>query len=780
MAAETVTEAPTGGDTGTTFVSLGGNQRRKPTAEPTPGASEVVNLVSLLEKAEKGFAAKMGARAWDLYIVDVRSRADRMKKIAKFLEYYASLIKARGQQWQSNINLPVTAYPILQVQARLYDMTWPENGKLLYAAPSTPDDRERAEATELFGNSYIRTDMPEMEQGMDDTLFQMCLVGSAFRRTYWDAYEQKACSDWIAMEDFVVNAKFRSPDPSMRGVPRYTLLHHMTVAEIEALGDAGVYENTDKLVVDVVDAAEGNELADTRSKLDGTSSQADSDDPDRDRMVLEMHCRWRLPDAPNVHPAFDGKNHYVIVTFDEPTKRVFSVVLREEDHPKDARRFAKEKAQVDAYNAYLAAMTMPVPPGQPVPDLTAPPLQPPRTGIDKVTGKAVEPKPVRKREVCFFTHYRAFPSEGFYGLGFGDFCVPLNEAGNRLLNQHIDGVTVRNSKPGFISRQLKMQRGSISTEPGKLTEIDGPTSAMKDGIMFVDAPMNDPTTMPLVRTVLELGDKLAGSADLMSGSTSGSNRTAKEIQILNAQLMKQITVLARRVKGALRHELDKLWRIWGVFLPEEPEDMPVVDPATGEPKTIPITRHMFVPDAKVTPAADPRMQFEKVEEAQQKLGAVVNNPIAMQNPVALWEATAEHLRALGADRILAAIPKPQPPAPPQPVPFWEEEAGWLEGRMSPVHPADVHLEHMQMHQAFLQQHGPMLPPQAVEAIMGHLRAHQGAMHRAQFMPPGAMPPGPQGPPQGPPGPPQMGPGPGGPPPQGPLPGGRPQFTGGSQ
>src|SRR6185436_8703985 len=120
-----------------------------------------------------------------------------------------------------------------------------------------------------------------------------------------------------------------------------------------------------------------------------------------------------------------------------------------------------------------------------------------------------------------------------------------------------------------------------------------------------------------------IGEKLAGSADLMSGSTSGGNRTAKEIQILNAQLMKQLTVLARRFKGAFQHELNKIWRCWGVFLPEQPEVMPVVDPSTGQPEDLPISRSMFIPDARVIPAADPRMRFEKIEEAQNKMGIVM-------------------------------------------------------------------------------------------------------------------------------------------------------------
>jgi hypothetical protein len=769
---------------GSTFVSLSKTSKRPPTTEPM--ADEAVNLTTLFKQEE---LTKMGTRVWDLYVADAKSCAPRMKKIRDMIEWYTLQSKPKSWPWQhaANIRLPALTYPMLQVQARLYDMIWPENGKVIYSAPSTTADVGRAEATEKFGNSYIRTEMPEMEQGLDDTIGQVSLCGSGFRRTYWDPYEKRVRSDWIPIEDFVCAHTHRSQDPSMRDVPRYTLVHHMTLADLETYGDAGVYENVDGLKLeDPQNNAEvATEIKDIRAKLDGVSSTSlDDSDPDKPRMVLEQHCRWRLPDTKGKHPAFDGKHHYVIITIDEPTKRVLRVVLREEDDPRDAKRFNKETAKIKEWEALASA-----PPQEPsidpmtgMPTHAPPPIQPPPPpfGMDKM-GAPKMPEPARKRQVCFFTHYRAFPSEGFYGLGFGDFIAPIAKAASTLLNQHIDGVTLRNARPGFISRQMRGPRGAINVSPGMLEEVDAPPEVIAKGIVWLDPPMNDPTTMPLIKLQLEMADKVGGSADLMSGQTSGANRTAKEISILNSQLMKQITVLGRRIKGAFRHELDKIWRCWGIFLPEEPEDMPVVDPATGMPESLPISRQMFVPDARITPACDARMRAEKVEEAQQKFAMVMQNPMLAQNPMAMYEATAEVLRSLDAERILSMIPRPQPPQPPEPPqskPHWAEEAGWLREQDTPVHPDDNDDEHMQMHMAFLQSPAAqMMSKTGRDMAERHLRFHaaQKLEKKAQQLqggppqmgPPGMGPPPPQGPPPGPPGGPP--PGMGGPPP-GPPPG----------
>jgi hypothetical protein len=254
----------------------------------------------------------------------------------------------------------------------------------------------------------------------------------------------------------------------------------------------------------------------------------------------------------------------------------------------------------------------------------------------------------------------------------------------------------------------------------------------------------------------------------MSGATSGANRTAKEIQVLNSQLMKQISVLAKRVREAQKHEFDKLWRLWGTFLPDEPEQTDVIDHSSGAPERLPISRKMFIPDARVFPAADPRLRFERVEETMQTVGVVMQNPMTAQNPVIVRAVTEEVLKVHGKEEWIAMLgPPPGPPQPPQPKPHFEEEAGWLKGQDSPVLPPDDDEQHQQMHMAFLQSpEGQMLDRNGRSMAEHHIRGHaaqalekrgKAMMEQQQQMM--GPPPGMQGPPMGPPpGGPPIGPG----------------------
>jgi hypothetical protein len=377
-----------------------------------------------------------------------------------------------------------------------------------------------------------------------------------------------------------------------------------------------------------------------------------------------------------------------------------------------------------------------------------------------------EPAPIRKRQICFFTHYRCFPSDGFYGLGYGDLLFGLAKAEDTLLNQHIDGVTLKNAKPMFMSRQLRMQRGQINVQPGEAIEVDAPMGSIRDAIMWLDPPQNDPTTVPLVNLLDRMKDSMVGSSDLMSGQIPGSNQTKGGLQILAEQAMAPITVLARRIKEAFRHELEKIWRCWGVFLDDD--EVADVVAEGGVSQQIHVGKWMFSPTAHLVPASDPRMKSQKVEDHMALVQYVTQNPIVMANPQVgmpvLSKLLEEGLRIFpDGEKILPILQqRPPPPPPPQPKPQWAENAGFLNGQDSPVLPPDNDDQHIAELTLFMESpDAQKMDKTGRDMAERHLRAHaaqriqksQGAVtiaqvhqQRQQQQPPGLPGPGPGGPP----------------------------------
>lgn len=763
---------------GSAFVPL--SPMKPPTSEvPTaaiPGKQdEAINLASLFTAEEQANIVQTICSDYDR---DVSDRQPRMRKCRAFQAMYASVMKAKSFPFKNaaNINLPLLIYPMLQVQGRIFDMLWPSNGKVLLVSPTNLSDVEAANTAETFANAYIRQKMPEMAQGLDDTTHQGCLYGSAFRRTYWDAFQGRARSDWIPIEDFVVAHSQRSQDPSMRDVPRMTMVQRMTFYELKMYGRDGIFANTADLQPVKPKDRKESAMKEMVEKVEGVDPTNDSTTEDLPRQVLEQHRMWQMPDEPHVHPAFDGQPHHVMVTIDNADQKLLRFIVREEPDPEDLQRFQRETQARAEYvaNFQMFQKIQAVPPQFMPPGATMPPPPPLPAGlkVDPGTGVPHAPRPQRVRSIAFFTHYRAFPSEGFYGLGFGDFLYGLNVGANALINQHIDGVTLKNAKPGIISAQAKGQRGAIEFTPGLLVEVDAPTGTIRDSIVWMDPPPNDPTTMPLVQLLTQTADKLVASSDLMSGQTSGANRTAKETQILAEQMMMQITVLAGRFKGAFRHELDKIWRCFGVFLPED--EMVALVGDTGDPLQLRISRSMFQPSAHIMPAADPRTKVQRVDESMQVYTTVTQNPFLMQGPskdALMRTVTEDVLRSLGAEKLVRLLPPapppgpPPPPPPPQPAPYWEEDAGFLQSKPHPTTPGDDDNQHIMGHMQFAASPaGASMTKEQKAGHEQHVRDHHAQLIRktAQRMmppqapagPPGAPPPGPPPPQQPQPGAPQ--------------------------
>lgn len=786
--------------------------------EPAPEVSdedkaptERANLAAVMSvEMQKSIVTKCR----DRYERDKSSRAERMKHLKDIQEMYALVPKAKNFPFHkaANVKTPTLTAPVLQIGARLYDMIWPISGKVFNVIPATGEDNMAATASESFSNSYVRYKIPYMGQGMDDTIHQMASYGSSFRRVYWSAYERKVRADWIPMEDFVVAAKVRSQDPSMSDVARYTMVHHMTKFTIDAYGRDGIFINTD--LVKGAGEDDASDFKQASDRIDGNQPDVDEDADDLDRQVLEQHCRWRLPNSPAKHPAFDGKEHYVVITFDAWSQQMLRMSLREEDDPDDRRRFMREQAafqkwQMDmatfiagqqgqpqagpslgvpgAVPAGLPAMGPPAagpppgmmgappgPGGPPSPPGAAAPGMPPSgpAGPDPMMGMPMpppppstpplpvpEPKPQRKRQICFFTHYRCFPSDGFYGLGYGDLLYGLAVAMNTIINQHIDGVTLKNAKPMFMSRQVRMQRGAVNIQPGEVVEIDGPVNQIRDAIHFLDPPENDPTTVPLIKMLDAMKDTMAGSSDMLSGQIPGSNQTKGGLQILSEQMMTPITVLARRTRESFRHELEKIWRCFGVFL--EDDDIAEVIAEGQQQESVPISKSMFTPSARLVPASDPRMKSARVDDHMQLFNYCMNNPLIAQNPqvgpAVLKRLTEEGFRIFPDGEKLIPFLNPPPPPPPQPEPQWQENAGFLRGQDHPVLPTDDHEQHMQELMLFMQSpDAQMMDKPGRDMAEKHLRDHAAArlerdgaqleQLRGGGPPPG---PGPGGPPSGP-------------------------------
>lgn len=604
--------------------------------EPAQADAGGDNLVEYFSPGDPALD-EIGQTAWRRWDLASRQREGHMEKAKKWLNLYG-LVK-QEKTWPfancANIVSPLLLGAVVHTHATLYDMLVPGEGQLYFSKPTTLDDAEveRANNTELVLNQVIRSDIPNYEIGWDDSLWQLVLLGSMFRRVVWGATEGRILADSISLDDFVVPYRCKVLDPNMLGVPSYTWVQYYDPEEIKERIADKYYLNADGL--DLSPEVD-RKRSDFRMAADSLAGVEPEPGEDGDVQVFEHCCKMQLPKRGGA-PVMDGSFHYVTVTIDERSKRVLRITAREKQNPKN---------------------------GKPM-------------------------------EVSNFLHYKGFPSEGFYGMGFGDFVGSLNEARDAILNQYIDAMTLRNAGGGFVSSTMKSPKGEIVLTPGVYQPITASASAIKDGIYHHDFRDPNPGAIQVVEAIETMANRVTVQGDLLSGDSGSDRKTATEVKTQVELVMKQLSVLMRRIKNTQKIEGMMFWYILSLNL-DESEAMKVINPE-GQPQTVKISRADFIPDANVQPVADPTItsRTQRIEHAMQLQQLIMTHPLAMQNPQLQFASLTKVLTAYGEYEMRKMMgPAPQPPQPPPVMSQDEENFAIAMGKGTPIHPQDNDGQHL--------------------------------------------------------------------------------------
>jgi hypothetical protein len=688
--------------------------RSKPSTDLGP---EFINLADKLDEKEQKRLCDAVIRDFDAAIASRERRMQRLEEGRRL-----RMCDPEQKNWPfkkcSNVCLPLLATASIQAESRLWDMMWPDSGDIFFAKPSRDSDVARFRATQRFFNWFVRYEMPDEGLSLYDTICHMTEDGSGFRHTFFDDRERRICDENVDIENMVVPHSCRVLDPSMRGVPCYTLVDRPSTADVKADGEAGYYINTDELKPIGDKARESqSQYGERVEKEDGTEPSEDGTDDDKPRQILIQYRSWTLPKKKTV-PGFDGKRHYVKVFVDNAERKLLRIVLREEDDPRDVRRFQKETMQrqqfVDALQAYAA---------QPVLDPMMAAAKAAEVA-DAMTQIPAEPEPVRKREICEFTHFRGLPSRGFYGAGYIDLVGQLNVGANTLFNQMLDAMTLQNAGGGLISDQLRMS-GDISVEPGVYQKVSITPALMQTGIYHHRWPGPAPSGWQALDLVRQMVSQSAANAETLSGEMPGANESATGAATRVEQAMKQITVMTRTTKEAMIHLAMKIWRLLSVTLDEDQAYDVINEDGTFEP--LRLRREDFIPDAHLVPAASVNEigQAHREARAEKLFAGVMQNPLTGQNPQAISEVSQRLMRAYGAPEMQKLFQVPPPPPPPPPKHQTEENAGFLQGIDSPVREEDDDLMHLEDLGTFLG--NPMiksaLTPDQLKMAEQHGRNH---------------------------------------------------------
>jgi len=273
---------------------------------------ELDNIASKLDKDE---LEKIGRDVVEGYESDLQSREPWEKDIQKWTELALQISKEKTYPWPkaSNVKYPLLATAAMQFAARAYPSLVPSDGKIVKVAIVGYDPQgEKTDRAERLGKhmSYqVMNEMDDWEEDMDKLLLSLPIVGTIFKKTYWNSAKQKNHSCLVFPKNLVVNYWAKS----LEDAERKTEWFELSPRKIKEKQLLGIYR-------DDVDLATATSHAFPEDKIKDVTQRVSKDDETTPYLILEQHTYLDLDK--------DGYSEPYIVTVEYTSRSVLRIVAR--------------------------------------------------------------------------------------------------------------------------------------------------------------------------------------------------------------------------------------------------------------------------------------------------------------------------------------------------------------------------------------------------------------------------------------------------------------------
>ena len=176
-----------------------------------------------------------------------------------------------------------------------------------------------------FMNYQVTEQMPEYFDEFERMLFHLPLIGSAFKKIYFDSSLNRPVSEFVPIDQFYVS--YYATD--LRRADRYTHVIYRSPVEMKRDMAAGMYADVD------LPEASTPEFAPISQKMDTIMGLSPSGSHDPQYVLLEQHCYLDIEGYEDE----DGLSLPYIVTIEEQSRQVLSI---RRNYNKDDRRREKK------------------------------------------------------------------------------------------------------------------------------------------------------------------------------------------------------------------------------------------------------------------------------------------------------------------------------------------------------------------------------------------------------------------------------------------------------
>ena len=589
------------------------------------------NIAVLLSQQELDALGKCAVEGYNL---DRSSRLLWEQRNEEAIKLALQLAEHKSFPWAncSNVKFPLLTIAALQFLARISVMTKGKSLAKVEAAGVDPTGQRTAQARRVsahLSRQLVDDDKNWVDQD-EEAKFAASIVGSAFKKTYYDSVRGINVSEHIPSMNFVVDYYCKDIDKAARATHLISMNDNAIQERVrrglfvKMLADSGPAAPTTNLLKVAADEAEGK--------------QRPANDTGSEYEILEQHCWLDLDGDDYAEP--------YIMFVRKDTAQVLRIVAKYFDEG-DVHRM--NDAAVRRLESQLLAM--PLERNQ---DLVSQGVV--ERQIEKLRA-ASDNHIIRIDPLLYFTRYLFVPSPdgGVYGLGLGSLLGPMNKSVNTLVNQLIDGGTMANTAGGFLGRGVKMKGGKMAFDPFEWKPVDSTGDDLRKNIFPL--PVREPSAVlfQLLGMLVTYSEKISGATDIMTGISPGQNTPAETSRNTVEQGMMLFSGIYGRMFRSLKDEIGKFHALNRLYLHSSPLYLEL----TTGPSAIMAPDDHLAPGLRVFPSASP----EAVSQNQIKEKATALLQLSQSAPgFNTYKVTRDFLIAHDYDDIDQIFPDPAGPS----------------------------------------------------------------------------------------------------------------------
>ena len=208
---------------------------------------------------------------------------------------------------------PLLIESAVKFQAKASQELFPSGGpvKSQILGTQSVQKQEQANRVQNFMNYQLTEQMPEYFDEMERMLFHLPLIGSAFKKVYYDANLKRPVAEFIPIDQYYVS--YNASD--LRKADRYTHIIYKNPIDMYKDLESGIYSN-----IELPEATNPNPSS-FATKMDTILGLSPTSDSDPQYVLLEQHVQLDIPDSETE----EGQFAPYIVTVEEQSRQILSI-----------------------------------------------------------------------------------------------------------------------------------------------------------------------------------------------------------------------------------------------------------------------------------------------------------------------------------------------------------------------------------------------------------------------------------------------------------------------